>query len=314
MANKHNQPSFQQLVDQYVSDMENYGHLKPGTIDNYKTWLKAIDKWNNGDPVKWIEDALMKYNDDNTIIQDIENSFNSSKPVGIRKTDYLSSYKSFAKWLIGYYHANIWLSLDTQTDLNFCRLIAENALFCSYDVALEVKKGTMGGKNNISINGNNYYSWYNCLYQRKIKGQTKGDKIQGANGKYAIADDNTMANVAIKNAVKLSLPHLKYVDFKDYMACHIWDKTCYDNRFHTSVFNLVLVPKAIAGLTDFNDAVKEMLQYESALRFGVYPKVNGIKAPTKPDNYDKVIIWRQQKEHDDAIDRHKISHSKFIGL
>lgn len=307
MANKHNQPSFQQLVAQYVSDMKNYGHLKPGTINNYKTWLIAIDNWNNGDSVKWIEKALKAKN----IIQDIENSFNklnSSKPVGKSKTDYLSSYKSFAKWLIGYYHANIWLSLDTQTDLNFCRLIAENALFCSYDVAQEVKKGTMGGENN---KRNRYYSWYNCLYQRKKNGQTKGTTVIGSN---VIYDDNTMANVAIKNAVKLSLPHLKCVDFKDYMACHIWDKTCYDSRFHTSVFNLVLVPKAIAGLTDFNDAVKEMLQYESALRFGVYPNVNGIKAPTKPVNYDKVIIWRQQKEHDAAIKRHKNSHSKFIGL
>ena len=150
----------------------------------------------------------------------------------------------------------------------------------------------MGGENN---EGNIYYSWYNCRYQRKKNGQTKGTTVIGSN---VIYDDNTMAQVAIKNAVKLSLPHLKCVDFKDYMACHIWDKTCYDSRFHTSVFNLVLVPKAIAGLTDFNDAVKEMLQYESARRFGVYPE--GTNKPKEPKNFKRIAVWRQQNEHDKA--------------
>jgi hypothetical protein len=80
--------------------------------------------------------------------------------------------------------------------------------------------------------------------------------------------------------------------FKGFEACHIWENTCYDERYHTSVANLVLIPREIAGLTDHCDAVKELLKYESFKRFGFKPDSEN-NTPNKPKNYDKLKPYFQ---------------------
>ena len=87
------------------------------------------------------------------------------------------------------------------------------------------------------------------------------------------------------------------------MACHIWDKSCYDYRYHTSVFNLVLLPKSVGGLSDYCDAVKEILQYEAAMRFGVYPDgYSYAMSPATQKIYAKLHNeWRQPDEHQIAL-------------
>lgn len=303
MAKTKSTNSFNNLISLYINDMKRFGYLKRGSLKNYPSWLKAVDKWNGGNSIKWIEAAMkgknaVPFNDVentyDTFVTSNGNSFISngkSRNVG---SNHKSSYLSFAKWMIGQYHANTWLSIDKSSDLESCRLIAKNALFCTIDVANKVKNGSVGCKGH---KPSNTYSWFDNQYRRiKTCEKTSGNKIGDIVGGVTL-DNNSKANIAIKNAIKQSIP--VNGNFTDYMACHIWDDTCYNESYHTSVFNLVLVPTAIAGLTDYNDAVKELLQYESARRFGCYP--NGLECPKKPKNYDKITIWRQQDEHNKAV-------------
>ncbi len=242
-----------------------------------------------------------------------------------------SALASFTKYILGQYKANIYLSLELTSDLDYCRIVARNALFCTFDVAEAIKKGESGSELNQNQGGNDYFSWYCCFYQRK---STKDKEQIGAEieikqeedntqhiGKYKL-DSNNYASLAIKYAVLAGSPlwqNAKYNDFEGYMACHIWDKSCYDYRYHTSVFNLVLLPKSIGGLTDYNDTVKELLQYEAAMRFGVYPK--GKNPDDIPYKYEmskktkriyKIINndWRQPGEHKRAMENEKNKNFK----
>lgn len=226
----------------------------------------------------------------------------NNKNTQYNTSDCRSALSCFVKYIIGIYKADIYMSLNKLSDDEACEQIAKNALFCKVEIAERVCKGNLGdGKND-------FYSWFNCKFQRKGIGQKKGDKLSIQNGQTVILDDNTKANLAIKYAVLAGLPEwirLSYRDFEDYMACHVWDKTCYDNRYHTSVFNIVLLPKSIGGLTDYNKQVKRLLQYEATMRFGIYPKGQKL---VKPKQYDKVSdLWRQPEEHKLAVTRKKNS-------
>lgn len=216
-----------------------------------------------------------------------------------KKSDCQSALISFAKFILGHYNADLYMALAKESDELNCKLIAQNALFCTIDVAEKVKKGELGSNINKRKKGNKYYSWFNCVYQRAQHDQNRREKLNTMENGEIILDDNTMANQAIKKAIIEGYPSwlsTKYGDFEEYMACHIWDKTCYDYRYHTSVFNLVLLPKSIGGLSDYNKYVKEILQYESVKRFGVYPQ--GQKVPKKPKYYDTLEnLWRQPSEH-----------------
>lgn len=213
-----------------------------------------------------------------------------------------------AKFLFGFYQGNLILSLDPCSDKLACELVAKNALFCTIDVAEKVKIGELGSKENKEKGGNNYYSWYCCAYQRKTGKKQKmyqQEKIAaGAPDPLGLGcykyDGNTMANLAIKTAIIAGLPKfLANGKFTDYMACHIWDRTCYNYLYHTSVINLVLLPSSIAGLSDYNDAVKELLQYEAARRFGCYPAT--ATPPKQPKFYARLHkLWRQSDEHQKA--------------
>ena len=77
--------------------------------------------------------------------------------------------------------------------------------------------------------------------------------------------------------------------FKGFETCHIWPETCYDARYHTSVGNVVLLPREVAGLTDHCQAVEDLLKYEAWKRFRFKPDEEAV--PSKPKNYNK-IIWR----------------------
>jgi len=226
---------------------------------------------------------------------------------------------AFTRFILGYYKANLYLQLKRQTDLENCKLVARNALFCTVKVAEKVRDGDAGsGLNKKHIGGkkgkgNMYYSWFCYKHQRKAVGQTRLAHIMIKPGQPDpesmidyILDDNQKASLAVKNAVKAGLPkwlRASYRDFEDYMACHIWDKSCYDYRYHTSVFNLVLLPISIGGLSDYCPAVKEILRYEAAMRFKVYP--DGYSYAMSPETqkiYNNLHDdWRQPDQHQIAL-------------
>ena len=295
--------------------------LTTGSTRSYCSYVRAIENemWKSNPNFSllndWILPQIGKTNVDTVyelleaVLEEFDNSFlSASKILKYKKSKCRSALASFTKFVLGQYKANLYVSLDLGNDLDNCRLVARNALFCTVDVANKIKTGDLGARTNLG-KGNDYHSWFCCGFQRKKTNETRGDVINIVAGNpdpqgigFYILDDNTKANEAIKKAVMEGLPtwmKTRYNDFSEYMACHIWDGTCYDYRYHTSVFNLVLLPKSIGGLTDYCQAVKEMLQYESAMRFGVYPsgKNHTMSSKTKKIYKDLHNDWRQPQEH-----------------
>lgn len=114
--------------------------------------------------------------------------------------------------------------------------------------------------------------------RRARKGELRGKSADGVR-----FDDNTYANKALKSA----LSHVgKFTNFE---VCHIWPKTCYDVRYHTVLANLVLLPRALASLTDHNDDIKKCLKYRSYDLYNWHPEDE--TRPEKPDNYP--LNWLQ---------------------
>lgn len=233
---------------------------------------------------------------------------------GYSKTDCKAALKAFAKFILGQYKADLYAALERGNDYDNCKLIAHHALFCTVDVAVDIRNGKLGSvlnkkKHSSGNKGNSYYSWFCYSYQRKKPSQIKGYHIPIGIGMPNpeglpdyILDNNSYANQAIKKAVLEGLPswiRATFNNFEDYMACHIWDETCYDYRYHTSVFNLVLLPTSIGGLSDYCPAVKELLRYEATMRFGVFPYGKPYKmSPTVQNIYNKLHNeWRQLDEH-----------------
>lgn len=96
-------------------------------------------------------------------------------------------------------------------------------------------------------------------------------------------DDNTYANIAIKKSISGS------IEFKNYMVCHIWPGTTYDERYHTLLANLVLIPRILANLSDHFNKVIDVLKYRSYDLYGWHPE--GTEIPQRPYYYPQ--IWRE---------------------
>jgi len=108
---------------------------------------------------------------------------------------------------------------------------------------------------------------------RPGQGERRGHSIGNI-----VLDDNSYANSAIKQAIGIDRK-----DLIGFEACHIWPKTCYDERYHTAVANLVLLPRALAGLTDHSAEVKLALQYRAFELYGWHP--DGEPQPVQPRGY-----------------------------
>jgi hypothetical protein len=96
-------------------------------------------------------------------------------------------------------------------------------------------------------------------------------------------DDNSYANLAIKRAAGLDK---SAVGFE---ACHIWPLTCHDERYHTAIANIVLLPRALAGLSDHDIEIQKALQYRALELYRWYPEEK--PQPVKPKFYPSK--WRE---------------------
>jgi len=110
------------------------------------------------------------------------------------------------------------------------------------------------------------------------QGEQRGQIVDGIR-----FDDNSYANVAIKRAVGLGK------SAEGFEACHIWPLTCYDERFHTAPANIVLLPRALAGLSDHDVEIQKALQYRSFELYGWWP--TGLDEPLRPEFYP--ASWRE---------------------
>ena len=218
-----------------------------------------------------------------------------------------SRFKNFAQVVIGFFYANVWLNVGNH-DLEFCKIIAENALFADKDVFTDVCSGTLGTNDNkiasiVSGYNNPYGSWDYMLHYRntKQKRNTPGKNDPSFPLKYPgakpcpLSDNNSYANLYIKKAVLESFERKGRKSlfttrlFKDYEACHIWANPT-EREYYCSIGNLVLIPRALAQLTDHNDAVKELLRKRAWDLFKFKP---GYRSNPPKSKYYKRVTWRQ---------------------
>ena len=119
-------------------------------------------------------------------------------------------------------------------------------------------------------------------FPNRRRGRTQEEK-RGTTCDGVIFDDNSYANLAIKRAI--GRPRQ---DFEGFETCHIWAKSCYDERYHTAIANLVLIPRALAGFSDHDPLVSQALQYRAFELFGWHPPEQS--APARPAEYPD--CWR----------------------
>lgn len=104
-------------------------------------------------------------------------------------------------------------------------------------------------------------------------------------------DNNSLANHAIKQALGVGK------SAKGFETCHIWPNSCYDVRYHTAIANLVLLPRALASLSDYNAEVRQVLQYHALELYGWYPEKQA--KPSKPNFYP--TNWREPEPFTERI-------------
>lgn len=116
--------------------------------------------------------------------------------------------------------------------------------------------------------------WYpNVRRARENNGEVIGTVRDGIR-----LDDNTYANTALKQALPPGAG-----GFDNCAVCHVWPNSCYDQRYHTCLANLVLLPSALASLTDFHPEVQAALQFRSWELYGWYPREQG--NPARAEGY-----------------------------
>lgn len=157
-------------------------------------------------------------------------------------------------------------------------LVAETAIWASPDVHHRLIEQT----------GN--AAKYPHIRRARGKGEKRGQTVDGIR-----LDDNTYAN----NTIKWAIGGRMHIE--GYEACHIWEGTCYSEKYHTVIANLVLLPRALAGITDHHAPTKRMLQYRAYELYGWYP--DGKDQPAMPEPY--VSCWREPEP-----DRMGRSHKK----
>ena len=190
-------------------------------------------------------------------------------------TDCWEALVCLGKFVCGKINAQVNLASIKDFDRIACKLVAQSAIFCSKEVFEKVKDGKLGSL-KYNKQGNDEGAWYGYKYRRAKANEKR--RVNDPNDTTVILDDNTYANKAIKYAICEDLKKygisVSINDFSknEFEACHIWDETCYNKKYHTSVANLVLLPRSLASLTDHCDAVKKLLQYEAWKRFGFKPK------------------------------------------
>jgi hypothetical protein len=167
-----------------------------------------------------------------------------------------------------YIASEMLLEAANRHQIHLSILVAETGLWASPEVHQRIVRDTGGVAMKPTVRR-----------ARTSQGEKRGDVIDGIR-----MDDNTYANVALKRA--LGIHRLQLEGFE---VCHIWPRTCYDQRFHTAVANMVLLPRSLAALSDHDAEIQASLQFRSYELYGWYPE--GAPIPTKPPFYP--MNWRK---------------------
>lgn len=271
MAKKQTNPqktSFEELLADFKDYMIHDGKSK-GTIENYTSHLTQINDGNKNNIITWLEGVKHDKNPIKSLCDRYDEQCSNS--------NWKSALILLGKFVFGKINAQV--NLASVSIKNFdqmaCKLVAQSAIFCSKEVFENVKIGKLGSS-KYNKDGNDEGAWYGQKYRRANANEER--RVNDPNDTTVRLDDNTYANKAIKYAICEDLKKygisVSINDFSknEFEACHIWDETCYNEKYHTSVANLVLLPRSLASLTDHCDAVKKLLQYEAWERFKFKPK------------------------------------------
>lgn len=306
MVNTDYNEKFIKYLEHYKKSMKNTG-LKKDYSGHIKRIEKKLNMMNNS-LVSWITTTI-NHNSENPIL-DLLKEYDDNDDLKELGPDCRSGFRKFAQSVIGIFYANTWLTIEDGQDKFFCELIAKNAIFASKEVVDRVKKGELGSdlskdmkKKDPDHYNNENASWDYMVHYRdnkKAKERLENRMTEDTmtDYKYApsykIADSNNIANYALKQAILISYPWLDSFAascFKDYEVCHVWDKPT-DRRYYASIKNLVLMPRALAQLTDHNEEVKALLRRRAYELFNKFvPK--GEKVPKSTYYKDCENLWRK---------------------
>jgi hypothetical protein len=145
--------------------------------------------------------------------------------------------------------------------INLAQLVAETAIWIHPHVFYTLKQ-----ENDLGV-------WYPNTRRYKQGKEKPGNIVEGIR-----LDNNNYANTAAKQALGLGRGTLS-----NFTVCHIWDDSCYDPKHHTCVANLVLVPRAISSLTDYDELTQSSLRYRAFALYGWYPDHRS--QPIEPEGY-----------------------------
>ena len=261
----------------------------------YTRYIGAIVR-HGGAVEDWLNDILINGSLDpmNDALVKFDNHFRTVKLSKKTIDNYRTAYRKLSQAVLGLFYAYVWTfdNMKLSSRVNLCDLVAKNALFASPTVVLNVMNGTDGSRNNIG-KGNRYASW-DCM-QHVRHSAPKGTSVTltvAGIPTPCVADDNTTANQSIKRAILSSRGYRRihnFSQFKDYEVCHIWDNPK-DPCYYASIANLVLIPRAFAGLTDHCPPIKELLRYRAFDLFNT-TRVTLPSTPTMPPYYSS-IVWR----------------------
>ena len=280
-----------EYVELLLSD---YAEYLNSVIDNensrksYISYVRTLNKVNGGRSMEWLKEAVTAEQPIKYLSNCFDTYFESITDIQ-PQNQWKTGLCRLGEFVCGFTDSSTNLHSIKNFDSLACELVAQSAIFCSKEVFDKVKAGELGSKENLGV-GNEFGAWYHYTFQRARHDEKRGEY------KDAVIrfDDNTYANTAIKTAVLKGLSRYGIHGgskqlFKGFEVCHIWPETCYDARYHTSVGNIVLLPREIAGLTDHCQAVEDLLKFEAWKRFGFKPAEAAV--PSKPKNYNK-ITWR----------------------
>lgn len=136
------------ILDEYCEVFQHVYEKK--VLSDFKSRIKAI--LTKVDILDWLQEAgekddpykfaMEKFNEKLMPILEYELS---------TKNSIKSAYKKLVFFVFSQYDANLYMS--NSSDLEFCKLVAKNALFCTVEVAEQVKKGEIGSDENKKITG-----------------------------------------------------------------------------------------------------------------------------------------------------------------
>ncbi|MDE6266992.1 MAG: hypothetical protein K2M07_06570 [Muribaculaceae bacterium] len=281
--------TFSKTLNEFCNQASLQNYLTKGSVSSYKSYITSLDRANNNQTIDWIKEAISQSPDIQTFLNLIKHSFDSfcaKSPTAIpvqNRNKIKSAFVSFATFIYGYFNAEatfVWGGIINEMQL--AQLVAQTAIFATPDTVQKVKNGKLGRKENKG-KGNPFASWDCMTSIRDIN--NRGKTINNI-----YHDDNTRANQAIKYAIRDGLKwgkNFKLSYFKDFEACHIYDDVK-NPKFYTSIMNIVLVPRALAALTDHNEYVKNVLKYRAWELFGFTGNQSVVQMPKNYSN----IKWR----------------------